>query len=65
MNNYFRLVIGIYVFSRETLRVVSGAAYSVLQLTACPWTNEASARERWQFWASNRKATGSNRDPTL
>ena len=28
MNNYFRLIIGICVFSRETLRVVFSAAYS-------------------------------------
>jgi len=28
MNNYFWLIIGIFVFSRETLRVVFGAAYS-------------------------------------
>jgi len=28
MNNYLRLIIGIFVFSRETLRVVFGAAYS-------------------------------------
>jgi len=28
MNNYFRLIIGICVFSRETLRVVFGVAYS-------------------------------------
>jgi len=28
MNNYFRLIVGICVFSSETLRVVFGAAYS-------------------------------------
>jgi len=38
----------------------------VLQLTASPRTTEASTRERWQFGAlTNRKATGSNRDPSL
>jgi len=33
----------------------------VLQLTASPWTTEASTRERWQFGATDRKATSSNR----
>jgi len=34
----------------------------VLQLTASPWTTEASTRERWQFGAlTNRKATSSSR----
>ena len=38
----------------------------MLQLTASPWTTEASTRERWQFGVStNRKATSSNRDPSL
>ena len=38
----------------------------VLQLTASPGTTEASTRERWQFGAlTNRKATSSNRDPSL
>ena len=38
----------------------------MLQLTASPWTTEASTRERWQFRAlTNRKATSSNRDPSL
>ena len=38
----------------------------LLQLTASPWTTEASIRERWQFGAStNRKATSSNRAPSL
>ena len=38
----------------------------VLQLTASPWTAEARTRERWQFGAlTNRKATSSNRDPSL
>ena len=38
----------------------------MLQLTASPWTTEASTRERWQFGAlTNRKATSSNRDPSL
>ena len=32
--------------------------WSLLQLTASPWTAEASTRERWQFGAlTNRKAT--------
>jgi len=25
-------------------------SWVVLQLTASPWTTEASTRERWQFW---------------
>ena len=38
----------------------------VLQLTASPWTTEASTRERWQFGAlTNRKATSSNKDQSL
>jgi len=38
----------------------------LLQLTASPWTTEASTRERWQFGAlTNGKATSSNRDPSL
>ena len=38
----------------------------LLQLTASPWTTEASTRERWKFGAlTNRKATSSNRDPSL
>ena len=38
----------------------------VLQLTASPWTTEASTRERWQFGAlTNRKASSSNRAPSL
>ena len=38
----------------------------MLQLTASPWTTEESTRERWQFGAlTNRKATSSNRDPSL
>jgi len=38
----------------------------VLQLTASPWTTEASTSERWQFGAlTNRKATSSNRAPSL
>jgi len=38
----------------------------LLQLTASPWTTEASTRERWQFGAlTNRKATSSNRDQSL
>ena len=38
----------------------------LLQLTALPWTTEASTRERWQFGAiTNRKATSSNRTPSL
>ena len=38
----------------------------LLQLTASPWTTEASTREWWQFGAlTNRKATTSNRDPSL
>jgi len=38
----------------------------VLQLTASPWTTEASTRERWQFGAlTNRKATSNNREPSL
>jgi len=37
-----------------------------LQLTASPWTTEASTRERWQFGTlTNRKATSSNIDPSL
>jgi len=38
----------------------------LLQLTASPWTTEASTRERWQFgvW-TNRKSTSSNRDTSL
>jgi len=37
----------------------------VLQLTASPWTTEASTRERWQFGASpKRKATSSNKTPS-
>jgi len=37
----------------------------VLQLTASPWTTEASTRERWQFGAlTDRKATSSNRAPS-
>ena len=36
------------------------------QLTASPWTTEASTSERWQFGAlTKRKATSSNRDPSL
>ena len=39
--------------------------WSLLQLTASPWTAEASTRERWQFGAlTNRKATSSNRAPS-
>ena len=38
----------------------------LLQLTALPWTTEASTSERWQFRAlTNRKATSSNRGPSL
>ena len=38
----------------------------LLQLTASPRTTEESTRERWQFGAlTNRKATSSNRDPSL
>jgi len=38
----------------------------VLQLTASHWTTEASTSERWQFGAlTNRKATSSNRAPSL
>ena len=38
----------------------------VLQLTASPRTTEASTSERWQFGAlTNRKATTSNRAPSL
>jgi len=38
----------------------------LLQLTALPWTTEASTRERWHFGAlTNRKATSSSRDPSL
>jgi len=37
----------------------------LLQLTASPWTTEASTRERWQFRAlTNRKATSCNRAPS-
>jgi len=37
----------------------------LLQLTASPWTTEASTSERWQFRAlTNRKATSSNRAPS-
>jgi len=37
----------------------------MLQLTASPWTTEASTSKRWQFGAStNRKATSSNRAPS-
>ena len=40
--------------------------FIVLQLTALTWTTEASTRERWQFGVlTNRKATSSNRDPSL
>jgi len=38
----------------------------LLQLTASPWTTEPSTREIWQFGAlTKRKATSSNRDPSL
>ena len=38
----------------------------LLQLTASPWTAEASKCKRWQFGAlTNRKTTSSNRDPSL
>ena len=38
----------------------------VLQLTASLWTTEASTSERWEFEAlTNRKATSSNRSPSL
>ena len=38
----------------------------LLQLTASPRTTETSTRERWQLGAiTNRKATGSNRAPSL
>ena len=38
----------------------------MLQLTASPWTTEASTRERWQFGAlTNSTATSSNRSPSL
>jgi len=38
----------------------------VLQLTASPWTTEASTKERWQLGAlTNRKVTSSNRAPSL
>jgi len=38
----------------------------LLQMTASPWTTETSTRERWQFGAlTNRKATSSNRAPSL
>jgi len=37
----------------------------LLQLTASPWTTEASTSERWQFGAlTNRKATSSSRAPS-
>jgi len=40
--------------------------FILLQLTASPWTTEASTSERWQFEAlTNRKATSSNRAPSL
>ena len=35
MNNYFRLIVGICVFSRATMRVVFGAAYSA-RMTMMP-----------------------------
>jgi len=39
--------------------------WAMLQLTASPWTTEASTSERWQFRAlTNRKATSSNRAPS-
>jgi len=53
VKNYFRLIIGIFVFSRETLRVVFGAAYSArmtmvkyqrCQITEVP--NSRGAREQ-------------------
>jgi len=38
----------------------------MLQFAALPRTAEASTRERWRFGAlTNRKATSSNRDPSL
>ena len=38
----------------------------LLQLTASPWTTEASTRETWQFGAlTNRNTTSRNRDPSL
>jgi len=43
---------------------ISRRYWLVLQLTASPWTTEASTRERWQFGA-NGKAASSNRAPSL
>ena len=47
--------------------VVRFASYwHMLQLTASPWTIEVSTREGWHFGAlTNRKATSSNRAPSL
>ena len=40
--------------------------YVVLQLTASPWTTEASSSERWQFGAlTNKTASSGNRAPSL
>jgi len=38
MNNYFKLIVGICVFLRDTLRVVLGAAYSArMVMVNCAW----------------------------
>jgi len=38
----------------------------MLQLTASPWTIDASTSERWQLGAlTNGKGTNSNKDPSL